>query len=121
MVNIFGRRGSSRPSSFSAKSLGQRRGTAIVSQPEFRESGDCEPCAEAFSDEYGATPPPHHCPIVARRRIQALGGTDWEREQTSMAGKRNRMGEGSLIRAKCAMRTSGSDRSEPLLFAHRSA
>jgi Protein of unknown function (DUF3761) len=32
-----------------------------------------------------------------------------------------RMGEGSLIRPKCAMRASSSDGSEPLLLVHRSA
>src|SRR5580704_2967786 len=33
----------------------------------------------------------------------------------------NRMGKGSLIRAKCGMRASSSDSSEPLLLVHRSA
>jgi hypothetical protein len=33
----------------------------------------------------------------------------------------NRTGKGSLIRAKCGMRASSSDSSEPLLLVHRSA
>jgi hypothetical protein len=33
----------------------------------------------------------------------------------------NRAGKGSLIRAKCGMRASSSDSSEPLLLVHRSA
>jgi hypothetical protein len=55
MVNIFGKRRPSRPSSFSAKSPGQKRGTAIVSRPGFRESGDCGPFSAASLGEYGAT------------------------------------------------------------------
>jgi hypothetical protein len=86
-VNIFGRQWLSRPSAFSAKSPDRRHGTAIASQPGFRESGDSGPSAAAFSDEYGEAALLHRCPEVARRRILVLAQTGWEREQTSVAGK----------------------------------
>jgi hypothetical protein len=91
MVNIFGKRRPSRPSSFSAKSPGQKRGIAIVSRPGLRESGDCGPFSAASLGECGATLLLHRCPRVARRRIHVWAGTGWETERTSMAGMRTLM------------------------------
>jgi hypothetical protein len=88
MVNIFGKRRPSPPSSLSAKSPGQRRGTAIVSRPGSRESGDCEPCAAAFLGEYGAALLLHRCREEARKQIRFAVGNGLQTERTSMAGKR---------------------------------
>src|SRR6266700_3098898 len=88
MVNLCGRPQLSRPSWFSAKSLGRRHETAIVFRPGFRESGDCEPCAAEFLGECGATALLHRCPRVARRQVHFSVGTGSETERTSMAGMR---------------------------------